>query len=47
MEVILGLGAILIVLAIINYFISIEKQLKKLNQTNEKIVELLEDIKKG
>ncbi|MEH7236691.1 hypothetical protein [Bacillus sp. JJ1562] len=47
MEVIVWIGGILIILAVINYFISIEKELKKLNHTNEKIVGLLEDIKKG
>ncbi|MEH7225271.1 hypothetical protein V7112_15790 [Bacillus sp. JJ1566] len=47
MEVIFWIGGILIILAVINYFISIEKELKKLYHTNEKIVGLLEDIKKG
>jgi len=47
MEVISGLVGILIFLAIINDFVGIRKELKQLNQTNEKIIELLEDIKKG
>lgn len=41
MEFIFGLAGLLFVLFIINSFLSIEKELKKLNNTSEKIVELL------
>ncbi|MDR4889684.1 hypothetical protein RGU12_19505 [Fredinandcohnia sp. QZ13] len=47
MEVISGLVGILIALAIINDFVGIRKEVKKFNDTNERIVELLEGIKKG
>lgn len=46
-EVISGLVGILIALAIINDFVGIRKEVKKFNDTNERIVELLEGIKKG
>lgn len=45
MEAIIWIGGILFILFIINSFLSLEKELKKLNNTNEKIVELLEEIK--
>ncbi|CAM3860825.1 hypothetical protein [Mesobacillus thioparans] len=46
MELVLGLAGILFMLFIINSFFTSEKKLKKLNGTNEKIVELLKEIKK-
>jgi hypothetical protein len=46
MELVIGLGGILFMLFIINSFLSLEKELKKLNGTNEKIVELLKEINK-
>ncbi|WP_170169069.1 hypothetical protein [Mesobacillus subterraneus] len=42
MEVISGIAVLLFVFFVINSFLSIEKELKKLNATNERIVELLE-----
>lgn len=46
MELVIGLAGILFMLFIINSFLSLEKKLKKLNGTNEKIVELLKEFKK-
>lgn len=45
-EIIGGLAVLIFILFIINSFLSIEKELKKLNNTNEKIVELLNELKK-
>lgn len=46
MELVIGLAGILFMLFIINSFLSLDKELKKLNRTNEKVVELLKEIKK-
>lgn len=46
MEIIFGLALIIFILFIINSFLSIDKELKKLNNTNEKIVEILGELKK-
>ncbi|WP_163100714.1 hypothetical protein [Peribacillus alkalitolerans] len=46
MEIIIGFAGMLFILFIINSFLSIEKELRKLNRTNEKIVEILKEIKK-
>ncbi|MEH7444558.1 hypothetical protein V7201_19775 [Bacillus sp. JJ1122] len=46
MEIVLGLAGSLFIIFIINSFLSLEKELKKLNGTNEMIVELLKEIKK-
>jgi hypothetical protein len=40
-ELFYGIAGLLFVLFIINSFLSIEKELKQLNNTSEKIVELL------
>ncbi|MBM7650973.1 hypothetical protein [Neobacillus cucumis] len=46
MMIILGILGLLITLLVIATILSIETQLKKLNRTNDKIVELLTEIKK-
>ncbi|MCM3729521.1 hypothetical protein M3226_28445 [Neobacillus cucumis] len=46
MTIILGILALLITLLVIATLLSIEAQLKKLNMTNKKILEMLTDLKK-
>ncbi|TWE05219.1 hypothetical protein FB550_103397 [Neobacillus bataviensis] len=46
MTFILGILALLITLLVIATILSIEAQLKKLNMTNKKILELLTELKK-
>jgi hypothetical protein len=45
-QLVIGLAGILFMLFIINSFFSLEKELKKINGTNQKIVELLKELKK-
>lgn len=47
MGFIFGLGIVLLIFFVIVSILSIEKQLRQLNRTNEKIVDLLKEIKNG